>query len=288
GLAVVDLLYALNLTEKDRAGIESNHLEPLIKAGVLEECTAIPEHGKQKKLLPRVAYRLKKDLLTLQEIINAFDTNIKMENEIVLSQYWADTALAIAYSINESIQHISGLRRFDIEIAGEPPEEIEQHEKKYYRLMKSPDMRIRNLMIKTLGPLQTFNADEMNEIIAALRSNWLMMKFAVHYLSLDDDKKKECLLQVIADARSNTIAAAKLKGISAMGRSILDESTDVLLSDKPEDKAKASFVAEIFVRATENAEKDLFGRRAPILPIWLCDFFNYLKYMRDRYLLPPN
>lgn len=286
GLAVVDLLHELNLTEKDRAGIESNHLKPLIKAGVLEECTAIPEHGKQKKLLPRVAYRLKNDLPTLQKIVNAFDNNPEVEDEIIISQYWQDTVPAIAHSINESIQH-TGLRRLDIDLAGEPPEEIERLEKIYRRFIEFSGISYHKYAIEKLESLQTFDDDEMNEIITALKSNWLMLKFAVHYLSLDDEKKKEYLLRVIADARSNTIAAAKLEGIQAMGQSITAEITNIL-SNTPEDKDKATFVAKIFFRAMENVEKDLFGRRATISHIWLCNFFNHLKDMRDRHLLPPN
>lgn len=286
GLAVVDLLHELNLTEKDRSGIVDHHIAPLLEFGVLEECPTIPEHGKQKKKRKLDGHLLKKDLQALQEIINAFDNNLEVEDEIIRSQYWGATAPVIARLINESIQR-TGLRRFDIYCAGEPSEEIERSEKKHHQRMESPDMQIRNCAIKMLEPLRTFNDDAMNEINAALKSNWLMLKFAVHYLSIDDEKKKECLLRVIADARSNTIAAAKLEGIRAMRRSIMDEVSDILLST-PEDKDKAFFVAEILARATENAEKDLFGSRAAIWHIWFCDFFNHLKDLRDQYLLPPN
>ena len=72
GLAVIDLLQELGLKSKDRSGLNDNHLKKLVKAGVLEECQAIPEHGEQKKKRQRDAHRLNQDLDTFAELLRMF------------------------------------------------------------------------------------------------------------------------------------------------------------------------------------------------------------------------
>jgi hypothetical protein len=72
GLAVIDLLHELGLKSKDRSGLNDNHLKKLVKAGVLEECQAIPERGEQKKKRQRDAHRLNQDLDTFAKLLNTF------------------------------------------------------------------------------------------------------------------------------------------------------------------------------------------------------------------------
>jgi hypothetical protein len=72
GLAVIDLLHELGLTADDRSGVVQNHLEPLVEAGVLEECEVIPDHGKQKRKRKRDAHRLKQDPVVFGDLLEIF------------------------------------------------------------------------------------------------------------------------------------------------------------------------------------------------------------------------
>ena len=72
GLAVIDLLHELGLKSKDRSGLNDNHLKKLVKAGVLEECQAITEHGERTKKRQLDAHRLNQDLDTFAELLNTF------------------------------------------------------------------------------------------------------------------------------------------------------------------------------------------------------------------------
>lgn len=92
GLAVIDLLHELGLKSKDRSGLNDNHLKKLVKAGVLEECSAIPEHGTQKRKRERDAHRLKQDPVVFQNLLEIF-IGTEYESAFLMSLYVQDLDL---------------------------------------------------------------------------------------------------------------------------------------------------------------------------------------------------
>ena len=89
GLTVIDLLHELGLKPKDRSGVVQNHLEPLVKAGVLEECEVIPDNGEQKRKRKRDAHRLKQCTVVFGDLLKIF-IGTKYEGAFLMSLYVQD------------------------------------------------------------------------------------------------------------------------------------------------------------------------------------------------------
>lgn len=105
GLAVVDLVHELGLDPKKRSGLVDNHLEPLVKAGVLEDHSTVPIHGKQKRKTEKNGYRLKDGISTLKTLVSGDE----LCHEIMKSLYYRKM-------IDLSCEHFS----FNLDAAGMP------------------------------------------------------------------------------------------------------------------------------------------------------------------------
>lgn len=87
GLAFVDLLHELELTSSDRSGIKRNHLEPLVKSGILEECYMVSEYSKREKKRPVDGHRVSGDLPTLWKVLVAAGRDRRARRTVQNSPY---------------------------------------------------------------------------------------------------------------------------------------------------------------------------------------------------------
>ena len=87
GLAFVDLLHELELSPSDRSGIKRNHLEPLVKSGILEECYVVSEYGKRGKKRPVDGHLVCSDLPTLWKVLVAAGRDRRTRQTVQNSPY---------------------------------------------------------------------------------------------------------------------------------------------------------------------------------------------------------
>jgi len=87
GLAIVDLLHELELNPSDRSGIKRNHLESLVKSGILEECYVVSEYDKREKKRPVDGYRVCDDLPALWKVLVAAGRDRRTRRTVQNSPY---------------------------------------------------------------------------------------------------------------------------------------------------------------------------------------------------------
>lgn len=108
-------MHELGLKPKDRSGVAQNHLEPLVRTGVLVECQAIPEHGKEKRERKRDAHQLNPDPDTFAELLNIFIGTEHLEDFLhspYVSEIDGTTAIRIIIdTISEHMKPVQALAK---------------------------------------------------------------------------------------------------------------------------------------------------------------------------------
>ena len=214
GLAVIDLLDGMGLEPKDRAGIQTNHLDKLIELGMLVECSVVPEHGKQKRNRERDAHRLNHDPETFHILVTkAFDHDRDSQTVFMRSQYYQGMIHDLAD-----------------------------------QFVDSTPKKDRWMLVRPSND-DDIDDDELAVWIMdnVLRENWLALKFVTHFIFATDDERSSILDLLMKTSLNPVISptAARNAGEKRGFRSGMDACQLFIKDDKQADFIKERIKAEM-------------------------------------------
>ena len=318
GLAFVDLLHELKLSSNDRSGIKRNHLEPLVKSGILKECYVVSEYGKRGKKRPVDGYRVCGDLPTLWKVLVAAGRDRRTRQTVQNSQYVSGWHQKLVDALNRSFAEL-GLTKIDIEHVGCDPKIVEnlkknttdgllmhhhrEHIKHLKHLIESGELddnvvagckkELASRLDYNPDPPYTFSDSELKDITKALECNWTMLYFIVRYLSADNESKRGLMLKLATDTNLGTASGATVAATGWMAHYVKKFSYNgVVLSGVVPDECQHFLdigvdrtITDSMLRyATTKTIEQLLGRDPNELQtMWFSEWFRKLDKIRDRY-----
>jgi hypothetical protein len=133
----------------------------------------------------------------------------------------------------------------------------------------------------------------LKDVTKALEYNWTMLHFIVHYLSADNESKRELVLKLTADARLATTSGAYVTATGWMSLNIRKFiNNGVVLSGVVTDECQHFLdigidhtITDSMIRyAATKTIKQLLGRDTNELQtMWFAEWFAELDVIRGRY-----
>lgn len=259
------------------------------------------------------------DLHTLLEVIVKSLKHSYMQQTFMKSKIYRSWIPELVDALNGSFAEI-GLTRIDITHVGCDPKFVEnlkknttdglqmqynrEHIKQLEHLIESGKYDKEQVagFKKTLTELESYDPDppytfhdsELKDITKALEHNWTMLHFTVHYLSADNESKRELMLKLATDTTLGTASGATVAAIGRMELNIINfiakngvALTGVVLDEYQHflDIGVDRTITDSMLRyASTKTQKQLLGcDPGELQQMWFSEWFRKLDKIRGRY-----
>lgn len=242
---------------------------------------------------PRFKYSLKRELSTMQKLVDAFNRDFDLEIQFMRSEYGLDMGLTLLVLLNKSLPDLGLTMRDIVRYPYYLTEAVggSEYNKQY---IEPPEIE------RMTGLIRKFNDVQLKKMAFSLQNSWLMLRFIVHYASSNIQTRRQLILDVLFDSQTVTLAAGKALGMSTMACNLLSAFTE------SENNDAHNRVLDAYKEAMDNGEippalyvldayKKLCQELCPdteVFSVWAADelpgmwfteFFIHLHWLRDRY-----
>ena len=229
---------------------------------------------------PNYECRLIPTLTTLQKLIAAFKHDPTVRREFMRSRFYRDMIPVLIDLFNASLPDLE-LSLCDIGMG-----RLSDRSEKTEEMRKAEGLSddVRKLIDNEMKPITSFSDASLKQIKLALKVNWSMLRFIVHYLSVDGEMRKELMLKATHDAITNNPPAE----IHTVVSHILE-----IVEDTPgSNVGLVRDAANSVLGYTPHTHQDTLNLcRDPLTEtlgnasqrMWFFSLFDQIEYIRNRY-----